>query len=71
VLKVHGTSDRLVGRTGTQVPGTCNCKVNSERDLRQHFPQRVVFTNPRHAESGLTNPELLAALGAMHLGLHA
>ena len=53
------------------MPGTCNCKVNSERELRQHFPQRVVFTNPRYAESGLTNPELLAALGAMHLGLHA
>jgi hypothetical protein len=56
---------------GTQVPGTCNCKVNSERDLRQHFPQRVVFINPRYAESRSRNPELLAALGAMHLGLHA
>ncbi len=35
----------------TQVPCTCNCKVNMERYLRQHFPQRVGFINPRYAES--------------------
>jgi hypothetical protein len=46
--------------TGTQVPGTCNCKVNSERYLRQHSPQRVVFSNPRYAESG-------GGKGAWHL----
>ncbi len=55
---------------GTQVPCTFSCKVNSEPYLRQHFPQRVVFINPRHAESRLRNPELLAATGAMHHGLH-
>jgi hypothetical protein len=55
----------------TQVPCTCNCKVNSERYLRQHLPQRVVFINPRYPESRLRNPELLAAPGAMHHGLHA
>ena len=69
MVKAQGQELRC--QAPANAPGTCNCKVNSERDLRQHFPQRVVFTNPRYAESGFTNPELLAALGAMHLGLHA
>ncbi len=55
----------------TKVPCTCNCKVNSERYLRQHVPQRVVFINPRYPESRLRNPELLAAPGAMHHRRHA
>jgi hypothetical protein len=55
-----------LSRRVTQVPCTWNCKVNSERYLHQHFPQRAVFINPRYAESGYWSPELLAAPGAMH-----
>jgi hypothetical protein len=53
------------------VPCTWNSKVNIERYLRQHFPQRVVSINPRYAELRQGHPEFSATPDAMHPGLHS